>query len=193
MADQLATPEDLASLLQLEYASLTAGQQATLLLLVETATGVVQDAAGGQRIVAVAGDVVEVMGTHDSWLALPQIPVTAVASVTVDGDAITDWKLFGNRLFRRCGWQVCWDEPSLVSVTCDHGYADGAQELQNARRAVLAICQAAYGNPGGLSSESIDDYKATYSSLAAALDAAPELKASLRRTYGRRAGLVRVG
>jgi hypothetical protein len=219
MADQLATPEDLAAALQLDYAGLTPIQQASMALLVECATAVVQEAAGGQRIVQVVDDELTIMGLSDSWLDLPQIPVTAVSAVTIDGEATTHWRKFGDRLFRRYGWQrdlgAGWrygygyssqfgahhhcdvPEPSVITVTCTHGYAPGAQELQLGRSAVLSLATPVFENPGGRISESIDDYSATYASsvaaMSAAMDASPYHKAAIRRQYGRRAGLVRIG
>jgi hypothetical protein len=53
MADQLATPEDLAALLQDSQVD-----RATAELLLECATAVVQSAAGGQRILQVVDDAV---------------------------------------------------------------------------------------------------------------------------------------
>lgn len=211
MADQLATPEDLASLLERDdIDAYKAG------VLVETATAIVQEAAGGQRIVQVAGDVLPIMGTTDSWLPLPQLPVTAVTSVVLDGTTLTvgtDYQVFGNRLWRGVGWQTnlgwpmdwprtAWPgftwanstaSPSLAVVTYTHGYAPGAQELQLARSAVLSICTGAYGNPQGLKSESIDDYSATYAALSGQMEATPFLKTALAKKYGRRAGIVRIG
>jgi hypothetical protein len=215
-ADRLATPEDLASLLERDdIDAYKAG------VLVEIATAIVQEAAGGQRIVQVTDDQVAIEGTTDSWLALPQLPVTAVSSVVLDGVTLTtaanDYKVVGNRLWRRLGWQTNWgwpidwpypvwgvngtpfnwqgmlSEPSVCVVTYTHGYVPGAQQLQMARGAVLSICKAAYGNPQGLSAESIDDYSVTYNVLSAQLEASPYLKAAIRRQYGRRAGLVRIG
>lgn len=216
MADRLATPEDLASLLERDdIDAYKAG------VLVEIATAVVQEACGGQRIVQVLGDSVAIEGITDSWLALPQLPVSAVSSVVLDGTTLTtaanDYKVVGNRLWRRLGWQTNWgwpidwpypvwgingtpfnwqgmlSEPSVVVVGYDHGYAPGAQQLQLARGAVLSICKGAYGNAAGLSAESIDDYAVTYHALSVQLEASPYLTAQLAKKYGRRAGLVRIG
>lgn len=214
-ADRLATPEDLASLLERDdIDAYKAG------VLVETATAIVQEATGGQRILQVTGDVVATEGLGDSWLSLPQLPVTTVTSVVLDGatldpTAAKDYKVIGSKLWRRQGWQTNWGwpigwpfpvwsfdgqpfnwqaaEPSVVVVTYTHGYADGSQQLQLARSAVLSMCQGAYANPNGLSSESIDDYKVTYNALATQLETSPYLKAALKRQYGRGAGLVRIG
>jgi hypothetical protein len=211
MADQLATASDLAALLQQDVDTSTAT------LLIEMATAVVQQACGGQRIIQVAGDIITLGGYSDSWLDLPQIPVTAVASVVLDGVTLTvntDYKLVGNRLWRRYGWQGNlgwpWDwpgtwqsssippgypvqEPSTVVVTYTHGYATGSQDLQLARSAVLTLAKGGYSTPGGASSESIDDYSVTYDAMAGRMEAATFLKAALSKKYGRRAGLVRIG
>jgi hypothetical protein len=215
LADRLATPEDLASLLERDdIDAYKAG------MLIECATAVVQEAAGGQRIVQVVDDVQPIMGTTDSWLPLPQIPVTAVASVVLDGTTLTvgtDYQVFGSRLWRSLGWQtnlgwpMAWpigtwgpgdttfnwvtptQQPSLVVVTDTHGYPPGSQGLQLGRQAVLSLCAGVYPNPTDAVSESIDDYTVTYSKLAKGLDASKYLKAALAKQYGRRAGLVRLG
>jgi len=80
-----------------------------------------------------------------------------------------------------------------VAVTYSHGYADGAQELQLARSAVLGVVRDAAANPTGATSLRIDDYAETYSAVNARLEASANLRQALRRQYGRRGGLVRVG
>jgi len=192
MADQLATPEDLAALLQLDWDSLDPAQQASLTMLVEIGTAVVQ-AEVGQRLVAVTDDSVTLLGTTDSWLDLPERPVTAVSSVAVDGGAVGDYRLFGARLWRSCGWAPSPLEPSTVTVAYSHGYATDAQELQLARGAVLAVVRDWAANPTAATSLRIDDYAETYSALAARLETTTHLRAALRRQYGRRGGLVRIG
>ncbi len=196
MADQLATPGDLADALQ---ATLTA---ATADLWLECATAVVQEAAEGQRILEVADDEIEIMGLAGSWLDLPQIPVTAVASVTMDGtaltagdpgDATTTYRRHGNRLWRTDGWQTYVGEPSLITVVCTHGYPAGHQRLQLARSAVLVLARGVYDNPSGVVSEKIDDYAVVYGAMQAVMEASPYLHAALKRQYGRGGGLVRVG
>jgi hypothetical protein len=195
MADQLATPSDLAAALQSNV------DTATATLLIECATSVVQEAAGGQRIIQVVDDTATLIGVSDAWLDLPQIPVTAVGAVTLDGTAVaagvlttdTQYKRFGDRLWRGRGWQVNCGVPSEVVVVNTHGYPPGAQELQRARHAVLSLCAAVYANPDGATSVHIDDYSAAYEAMSARMEASKFLKAALRRQYGRRAGLVRIG
>ena len=116
MADQLATPADLASFLQLgAYASLTPTRQATLTMLVELATAKVQRAAGYQRILAATsiGAMIDLsIGYDDDYVLLPQQPVRSVASVALNGVAITDWVLSGGMLWRARGWY-----PVMASAT----------------------------------------------------------------------------
>ena len=192
MADQLATPEDLASLLQKDL------DAATATLLVEIATAVVQ-AEVRQRLVQVVDDTATLLGSAESWLDLPQRPVTEVKSVTIDGEPVAegsgsgDYRRFGSRLWRDGGWATRWTEPSTVEVVYTHGYAPDAQELQLARGAELSIIRDWYDNPSSVTSEKIDDYAATYSALASRLEASTYLRAALRRQYGRAGGLVRIG
>jgi hypothetical protein len=95
-----------------------------------------------QRILEVIGDTATLAGTTDSWLSLPQIPVTTVASVTLDGTAVTagavsttsSYKRIGSRLWRGDGWAAYVDAPSEVVVVNTHGYPAGSQHLQRAPR-----------------------------------------------------------
>jgi hypothetical protein len=197
VADTLASLQDLADALQVALGDVGEG---TGTLLLECATALVQEAAGGQRIIEVVDDTVTLVGTTDSWLDLPQIPVTAVESVTLDGTAlvegITDtaqYKLRGNRLWRSEGWQVYCDQPSDVEVVYTHGYAAGAQGLQLARNAVVSLAKAQYANPSGVASEAIDDYNVSYQAMSTSMELTPFLKAALRKKYGRRGQLVRLG
>lgn len=197
MADMLATPEDLASLLQLDWDTLTDAQKGSLTMLVEIGTAVVQ-AEVRQRIVQVVDDAVTLLGTTASWLELPQRPVTEVKSVTVDGEPVAEgtgsgeYRRFGSRLWRDIGWATCWTEPSKVEVVYTHGYPDGDQGLQLARGATLAVIRDWAANPTAATSVRIDDYAETYSAMAARLETSTHLRAALQRQYARRAGLVRI-
>lgn len=196
MADRLATPEDLASLLERDdLDAYKAG------MLIECATAVVQEAAG-QRIVR-ATSTVTLEPSPGRWLWLPQIPVVSVASVTLDGTVLvagTDYSVRGNRLWRSSGWQAAasWETagtlaPSEIVAEVTHGYAEGAQELQRARQAVLALAAAVYDNPSAKTQERIDDYAAAYEAMSVRMEAAPYLRDGLRRYYGRPAGLITIG
>lgn len=191
MADQLCEPEDLASLLEKDLDAYKAT------MLIECATAVVQNAAGDQRIVQVEDDPFTIMGTTDSWLWLPQVPVTEVSEVEIDGEALTvdeDYKVFGNRLWRKCGWAACWSEPSTITGVTTHGYPAGSQHLQLARSAVLSLVRAVYDNPTGATREAIDDYSIAFEAMTSALEASPYLTKALAKKYGTgRVALMRVG
>jgi hypothetical protein len=190
VADQLATPEDLASLLQQDL------DRSTTELLIECATAVVQRAAGGQRIIQVVDDetVIYRDGFEDQrWLDLPQRPVTAVTSVTIGTDPSTDWfpQYNRSRLYRDAGWRSStWTAasgPSAVTVVYTHGYAPGDQRLQLARSATLMLASRGYSNPtGSVTREQIDDYSVQYADMVAFMDASQNLAQQIRSQYGAR-------
>lgn len=195
MADMLATPTDLAALLQRDV------DTASATLALEVSTAVVQAAAGGQRIVLVSGEAETVAGTTDQWLRPPQFPVVSASAVTLDGAALTagvagsgplTYRLVGNRLYRGCGWQTYCGEPSEVGFTYTHGYAPGSQDLQLGRGVSLSLSRGLFTNPDGTVREQIDDYAVAYAEAEAALEARPSLKALIRRQYGPKARMVRV-
>jgi hypothetical protein len=199
MADMLASLEDLASLLGRDANNPINNASGTLAL--EVCTAVVQSAADGQRIVQVVADTATVTGTTEQFLRLPQWPVTAVSSVTLDGTALTagapgsgasTYRLVGDRLYRGSGWQTYCGEPSTVSFVYTHGYATGRQELQLGRGTALSLARGLYENPSGVASEKIDDYAIAYAAAAAALDASPALKAAIQKQYGPKARMVRI-
>lgn len=196
MADLLATADDLASLLGVTF---TSEQEARATTLLEISTGIVQAVADGQRIVEVVDDEIaegDFMGTSDRWLQLPQWPVSAVSDLEVDGEALTlgtDYKRFGARLWRHCGWADCPTVPSTITLTYTHGFAAGDQRLQPGRGAALGLVRGVWDNPTGASNERIDDYSVSYERMAAEMEGSPFLKWMLRKTYGAPAGLVRVG
>lgn len=184
MADLLATPQDLASLLQVDYASLTAAQQATLLMLVELATSKVQRAAGGQRIVDIT-DTAVIDGVCGVWLELPQLPIRSVSLVKVDGTTITDWSLRRQKLWRAVGWLNTISPPSQITVTYAHGYLTGSQYLQLGKAMTLSLAKAPFTNPSGATSESIDDYRVSYAEADARMEMTEPMRATIADAYGR--------
>lgn len=186
MADTLATPEDLASLLQLDYVSLSAAQQATLTMLVELATAKVQRAAGGQRIVQVTNTNVKIDVTDgcDEYLPLPQLPVQSVSSVAIDGQVVTDWALRQQMLWRASGWMRSYNPPSQVTATWVSGYQSGSQWLQLGREMTLSLGRLGWGNPGGATSEAIDDYRVTYAEADARMQITDYMAAAIADAYG---------
>lgn len=205
MADQLATPADLASALQRDV------DTASATLVIEASTAVVQEAAN-QRILQVVNDTAAVFAPCGQWLELPQRPVTAVSSVTLPdgtvvaaGTASGTYRRLRNQLWRDVGWRkqfigsgwwpYGWDlgeGPTEIAVVYTHGYAAGSQELQLARGCVLSLAKGVYDNPAAATREQIDDYQVAYGAASAAMEASSSMKTSLRRQYGKRAGMVRI-
>jgi hypothetical protein len=162
-------------------------------LVIEAATARVQMAAR-QRLVAVAGDMVTLPGTAGPWLPLPERPVTAVASVTLDGATVTDYQRRGSRLWRERGWQDTTTlEPSEVAVVYSHGHAAGAQALGLAREHALRLAAAAYSNPAGAQALAIDDYRESYGDAGARLSLTRHEERALRRAYGAAVGTATLG
>jgi hypothetical protein len=189
MADMFVTTAALATLVgTVDTAKATT--------VIEAATAVVQ-AATGQDLLFLADDAAELEGDIAADFHLPQRPVTAVASVALDGEELaedTDYTRSGAKLYRECGWQPCHPRPSKVAVVYSHGYADDDQRLQLAKSAVLMLAAAAYQNPGGaVESEKVGDYSVAYAVAEAKLEASPYLKTALRRKYGRSVGTIRQG
>lgn len=183
MADQLATPEDLAVLHERDDLDLS---KATM--LAEIGTAVVQAAAGRipQRILQVVDDTFELRTYPGQEIVLPQGRVTAVSAIRLDGVALTfgsDLKRFGSTLWRRCGWTVC-SEPSTLDGIYTHGYVSGHQRLQLARFTVIGLVRGVVENAGGATQVRIDDYSAMYDAMSARMEASPFLQRSLQRAYG---------
>jgi hypothetical protein len=177
--DLLATPDDLRLALQNPVLD-----DATATMLLELATAKVRRAAGGQLILdATDVAVIDVLDL-DQWIDLPQRPIRAVIMVVLDGTVITDWRLVNQRLWRLIGWLTRWDMPSQAAVTYSHGYPDGSRYLQLARSATLSLAAAGYGNPSGVTSESIDDYRVSYDEAAGRMELTEHTAASLRAQYG---------
>lgn len=191
MADQLATPQQLANLLQLTWADLSADQQATLTMLVELATAKVQDACGQRLVDAESTAVIDVeMWECDRYLPLPQRPVRSVESVEIDGEACTDYLLRSQQLWRLYGWNVNSSAPTQVTVAFTHGYLDGDQALQPAVNDTLVLARMGWGNPSGVTGESLDDYRVTYAEADARMQVTPPMRDALIAAYGTGAYVV---
>lgn len=187
MADQLITRAELAGYLQLPDPGV---DNATADIAINAATAHVQRAAR-QRLVAVTGDTIELEGTTSWRLHLPERPVTAVTSVTLDGVTVTDYTRLRSRLWRDSGWQRCgtW-KPSTIVVIYDHGWQPGAQELQAARGYVFPLAGAVYNNPTLVEALAIDDYRESYGSAGSAIGLTRDQARELRRAYSTLVGSV---
>lgn len=190
--DLLATPADLRTLLE-ETEETLSDDKANIVLRI--ASGAVR-AAARQTITAVTGDTVVLIGDPGQWFELPQRPVTAVTSVKLDGSLITDFKVFGNRLWRRCGWETCPGEPAAVEVVYSHGYNDWDDQIEEAHGVALTLAAKLFGNVIGAAAMSIDDFRLQFAQANVGEIAGTIPKTvvqSLRFTYGSRAGLVSIG
>ncbi len=118
MAPPWATPEELR--LHLRLATIDQAQAAAAIAAAE----VVIRGDLEQTIDAVAADEVTLVGNGRQVINLPEMPVTALTSVTEDGTLLVegiDYRF--NRhgvLTRLCG---CWPVDVDIDVVYDHGYA----------------------------------------------------------------------
>lgn len=155
------------------------------------ASEAVRDAAGCP-IASVTADVtIPAPAPFDLWLELPG-PVTALASVEIDGEAVTDYVRQGNLLWRSCGWRSTW-EPVNVDVTLTFGYAEVPADIVSlvCDLATMSLLQETpvAGNVVQ-QSESIDDYSLAQTfaqgadAVASVLEVPPRTRAWLRQRFG---------
>lgn len=135
--------------------------------LLDKVTALVQGRAR-QTIAAVAADTVTLVGRGDPYILLPQVPVTDVTAVTVDGTALTSnsWRWYRDgRLYVSTASSANvapgWTADVQVQVTYDHGYDPVPDEL---RELVLDIAGRLWRQPDtGLAALTLGDYSVTYS------------------------------
>lgn len=156
--------DPLATALDLEVKGVDTSVNVELVdAMLDAASSVIREAAGS--MISEETSTVSVMAPEGRWLTLPG-PVTAVASVLLDGVAVGDWKFVGGMLWRRCGWSAFACEPLEATVTFTHGLAVVPADIVNlcADLAKLGI-EAAFqdGRPASLVSTTttIDDYTET--------------------------------
>lgn len=156
MASPWATPEELRLHLRLD--SIDAESAA---VKIAEAEGTIRGALE-QDIDAVAGDTAGLVGNGRRVINLPQMPVTSVTSVTVDGTVLdtADWRV--NRygiLTRRSGG--CWRLDADIEVVYDHGYAEVPAPV---KQVCLQVAGRAWVRAAatGLAAESLGDRSVTY-------------------------------
>lgn len=138
-------------------------------VFLDEASAAVREAAGVP--ISETTSTVSLAGTCDRWLRLPGPPVTAVASVEIDGAAVTDWKLGDGLLWRRRGWQPS-DEPVRVTVEQTHGLPEVPVDIVGmvcalvgmALRLVHSSADGAGASPlpQDVVSVGIDDYRVAF-------------------------------
>jgi hypothetical protein len=104
----------------------------------------------------------------DRTLRLPQRPVTAVTSVTVDGSALTvdtdwDWNGYGD-LIVLDGWSPSNEDEWQATVVYTAGHATVPDDIT---AVALSVAGRLFNATPGLVSEAIDDYRAQYAAGAA--------------------------
>ncbi|MGH3933644.1 MAG: hypothetical protein ACRDS1_01445 [Pseudonocardiaceae bacterium] len=160
----LATATDLAE----RGVTLNPGEQDLAATYLAIASAAVREAA---RVpISETTSTVGLEGKCGRWLALPGLPVTAVAAVELDSEAITDWRLRSHALWRPDGWQAVHGEPSEVTVTYTHGLPEVPADIVDlVCRLATAALVAWRANPDGsglaasnIQSERIGDYSVVY-------------------------------
>ena len=141
-------------------------------VVLDAATGAIQGWTR-QTISEVAGDAVELRGTWKPVLELPERPVTAVTSVSVDGVAQTvddDYVVVRNELRRPEGWDSQlrfsvfgpegWGGPDVVvAVTYTHGFATVPDDVKGV---CLQLAGRMYLNPEAAAMKVIDGHTFQY-------------------------------
>ena len=127
--------------------------------MLAAASEAVRDAAGSP--ISQHTSTVTVEAGPGRSLRLPAQPVTAVSAVSIDGSAVTDWRLVSGALWRVCGWQD-GREPALVTVTFTHGLLDVPADIVAlvCDFAIAGMNTATDGAKSGITgrSTSLDDY-----------------------------------
>jgi hypothetical protein len=117
-------------------------------------------------------------------LQLAGLPVTAVSSVTINGETVTDWRLAdGCRLWRRCGWSPD-DGPADVGAVQTHGLLVVMPDIVNLvcdfAAAGMNAAKEGGGTHVGKVAERIDDYSVTYTQGAEAVASVMEVPTGTR-------------
>ncbi|WP_030744456.1 hypothetical protein [Streptomyces sp. NRRL F-5135] len=154
MADAWATPEDLR--VHLRLAAIDEDQAAAVIAAAEQT---VRDGLE-QQIDPVAGDIVHLVGNGRTLLHLPERPVTAVTSVTSNGDVLEPGAWRHNRYGQLTRLDGCWPLDAEVTVVYDHGYVPIPATL---RQTCIQVASRAWVNPSeGIAAESLGDRSVTY-------------------------------
>ncbi|MGX1512233.1 hypothetical protein [Streptomyces collinus] len=133
------------------------------------ASAAVREAAGA--VISRTTSTLTLEGPAGQWLTLPSPPIVSVASVSIDGRPVTDWRLRSERLWRAAGWSGC--EPSEVEVTQIHGLAEVPVDIVDLVCRMTAAALVAYRSEDGgeglaagkeVTSERLGDWSVTYGS-----------------------------
>jgi hypothetical protein len=151
---QLATPQRLASYLQMDLDASTAN------VALDGASATFEREADTKFSSTTHVHTVE--GVGQQCISLPRQPVIAVQSLTVDGVTLaagTDFVRIGPNIYRLVGFGGFTVYPAVVVVTYTYGYVAVPNDVE---LAVLEIAGGVYQNPTRVVSEQIDDYSVRY-------------------------------
>jgi hypothetical protein len=128
-------------------------------IYLDVASTLVRDAAGSPISETTSTVTLEGRGSR---LRLPGGPVTAVSAVSVDGVAVSDYKLLSGALTRSCGF----DDGTEVEVTYTHGLPAVPSDIVDlvCRLAGQELVALRSGETASraISAERIGDYSVTY-------------------------------
>ena len=129
--------------------------------LIDSVSAEVREAAGCP--ITVTESTIVLSGVREQFIALPGGPIRSVSTVTLDGTAVTDYKIRDNRLWRLAGWG---DIDEDVVVTYTHGFDSPPADITRLVCLMVAagVNAAADGFAGhrGLAYMSVDDYREGY-------------------------------
>lgn len=193
--DPLATAADLAA----RGLTVDASETAIVAVYLDVASAAVREAAGSP--ISETTSTITLEGEPGQWLTLPGLPITAVATVELDGVAVTDWRLRSHRLWRAAGWTAC-DGPSEVEVTQTHGLPTAPVDIIDLVCRMVAAALVAYRSEEGgaglaadkvLTSERLGDWAVTYGNdgRITEMDLPQYLRERLAARFGGGMGLVR--
>jgi hypothetical protein len=159
----LATVADLVAL----GVAVDASEETLVEGYLTAASSAIRNAAGSP--ISETTSTIAIEGEPEQRLRLPGPPVTAVATVEIDGSAVTDWRLRSGSLWREQGWSPgC--TPSEVTVTYTHGLPEVPADITMLVCRIAATTLMAYRSaPDGsglaareVQQERIGDYFVTY-------------------------------
>jgi hypothetical protein len=192
--------DPLATVADLEARGMTVepSEAAIVAVYLDVASTAVREAAG--TAISRTTSTITLEGVPGQRLKLPGLPIVSVASVTIDGDAVTDWLLRSERLWRAAGWTAC--EPSEVEVTYTHGLATVPSDIVDLVCRMVAAAVSAYraledgealAADKEVTSERLGDWAVTYGSdgRVTEMDLPQHWRERLAARFGGGMGLMR--
>lgn len=185
---------DLATTADLDARGITYADKPTEVdALLAEASAMVREAAG-VPILQTTSTVTLTGWLHEPWLRLPGQPIRSVSAVSIDGTAVTDWRLADDRLWRELGWSTDHG-PGSVEVAMTHGLTAVPEDIVGLICAMVAAGLKAHRSTDdgtglaardpSLQSVRIDDYSESYATGADAAETSPTVMALPQRTIDR--------